>query len=114
VKYFFILFIFATVAGYAYWRLRPYLRMVKGMLGMVRDVRGMQTGTPGKTPRCQQSTPAASEKLVRCASCETWLPSSRAVTLRGSSDSYCSHSCLEHAADAPRENPRHGSSQRLP
>ncbi|MCA1594220.1 MAG: hypothetical protein LC754_16655 [Acidobacteria bacterium] len=109
MKYLFVLLIFATVAGLVYWRLRPYLKIVRQMLGMVRDARGMNNGGPADLPRRQQSTQSGGEKLVRCAACGTWLPSSRAVKLRASTNSYCSHACLERAADAPHATRRSAS-----
>ncbi len=73
MKYLFMLFVFAFVAGLVYWRLRPYLKMAKQMFGMVQDVRRMNIGNPTETPRRQSAQPTA-EKLVRCTTCSTWLP----------------------------------------
>jgi hypothetical protein len=101
VKYLFILGLFAAVAFIIYWRLRPYIRGVRRMLGVVREMNRMRAGaTSSDIPR--QSAPkkkAANEKLLRCAACGTWMPASRAVTLRGGA-TYCSHTCLERAADS--------------
>ncbi|HEX7316684.1 MAG TPA: hypothetical protein VF297_22470 [Pyrinomonadaceae bacterium] len=103
MKYLIVLALFAAVAFLVYWRLRPYIRGVRRFLGMVREVNRMRApgAHPGGFP--QQSSPkkAANEKLLRCAACGTWMPASRAVSLRGGA-SYCSHACLERAADAPQ------------
>jgi hypothetical protein len=101
LKYLFLLTLFAAVAFLIYWRLRPYIRGVRRFLGVVREVRRMNAGAPpsGATP---QPRPASGEKLVRCASCGTWISDSQAVKLRATGATYCSHSCLERAADAQR------------
>jgi hypothetical protein len=80
VKYLIVLTLFAVVAFLVYWRLRPYIRGLRRFLGVLREVRRV---------------------LRRCAACGTWMPASRAVSLRGGA-TYCSHACLERAADAPR------------
>jgi hypothetical protein len=103
VKYVIILALFAAVAFLVYLRLRPYIRGLRRVLGVLREVKRMREGAaPGGFPR-QQASPkkAANEKLRRCAACGTWMPASRAVSLRGGA-TYCSHACLERAADAPR------------
>ena len=103
MKYLIVLALFAAVALLVYWRLRPYIRGVRRFLGVLREMRRMSGGTPpGGFPQ-QQSSPkrAANEKLQRCAACGTWMPASRAVSLRGGA-TYCSHACLERAADTPR------------
>jgi predicted SprT family Zn-dependent metalloprotease len=104
VKYLIVLALFAAVAFIAYWRLRPYIRGARRFLGVLREVRSMREGVP------QQSSPkkVTNEKLLRCAACGTWMPASRAVRLRGGA-SYCSHTCLERAADAPRHERKSAS-----
>ncbi len=83
MKYVLILALFLFVAGAVYWRLRPYLKMARRLFGAVREARRVSTGgTADDLPRRQPARPATGEKLVRCASCGTWLPASRAVTLR--------------------------------
>jgi hypothetical protein len=102
VKFFFILGLFAAVIFILYWRLRPYIRGVRRMLGVVREVNRMRTGaTASDLPRQTKAKKASAERLLRCAACGTWMPASRAVALRGGA-TYCSHTCLERAADAPR------------
>ncbi|MBV9926704.1 MAG: hypothetical protein JOZ96_16920 [Acidobacteria bacterium] len=103
MKYLFVLALFAAVAFLVYWRLRPYIRGVRQFLGVVREMRRVSGGAPGGFPQQRQTSPkkASGEKLQRCAACGTWMPASRAVSLRGGT-TYCSHACLERAADAPR------------
>jgi len=102
VKYLIALALFAAVALLVYWRLRPYIRGVRRFIGVVREMRRMSEGAPSGLPR-QEASPkkAAADKLLRCAACGTWMPASRAVSLRGGA-TYCSHACLERAADTPR------------
>lgn len=111
MKYVLIIMLFLAVALYVYWRLRPYLKTAGKVLGVLRDVRRMSVGarqqgqTPVGTGRAagRASSNAATEKLVRCSSCGTWLPASRAITLRGSNEAYCSQECVERStADEPR------------
>jgi hypothetical protein len=94
--------LFAFVAFLLYWRLRPYIRGLRRFIGALREVKRMREGGSHGFPQ-QQASPkkAANEKLKRCAACGTWMPASRAVSLRGGA-TYCSHTCLERAADAPR------------
>ena len=102
MKYLFVLALFAAVAFAVYWRLRPYIRGLRRFLGVVREMRRVNEGArPGFPPQQTSPKKAAGEKLQRCAACGTWMPASRAVSLRGGA-SYCSHACLERAADAPR------------
>jgi hypothetical protein len=101
LKYLFILALFALVAFAVYWRLRPYLRGVRRFLGVLREVNRMRAASRSDLPREPATRRSVSdEKLARCAACGTWLPASRAVNLGGAT--YCSHACLERAADSPR------------
>jgi hypothetical protein len=103
VKYLLVLALFAAVAFLVYWRLRPYIRGLRRFIGVLREVRRMREGAAPAGFPPQQPAPkkAAADKLRRCAACGTWMPASRAVSLRGGA-TYCSHACLERAADAPR------------
>lgn len=103
MKYLFILALFAAVAFFIYWRLRPYLRGVRHFLGVVREVNRMRAAARGDmpsepAPRRGGSAPSAADKLVRCAACGTWAAESRAVHIGGAA--YCSHACLERSADS--------------
>jgi hypothetical protein len=107
VKYLVVLALFAFVLLIIYLRLRPYIRGVRRFIGVVREVNRMSARAnsmrdAADLPREKTKATAAHERLVRCASCGTWMPASRAVTLRASGATYCSHACLERAADTPR------------
>ena len=104
MKYLLVLLLLLSVLGLVYWRLRPYIRAARRFLGMVREAQRM--GAPGGPPpdlphAGRRRAGAAAEKLVRCAACGTWVAADRAVSLRATGVSYCSHACLERAADAP-------------
>jgi hypothetical protein len=108
LKYLFVLALFAVVAFALYWRVRPYLRSVSRFLGVLREVNRMRAAARTDLPR--EPAPrrsAAGEKLLRCASCGTWTAASRAVNL--GSTTYCSHSCLERAADSPHSRRKSAS-----
>ncbi len=104
MKYIVTLVLLATLVGLVYWRLRPYVRMARRVLGVVRDVRRVSESGPTADVQQRRRERASNEMLVRCAACGTWLPASRAVRLRASQSPYCSHACLERAADAPRSS----------
>ncbi|HEX8707575.1 MAG TPA: hypothetical protein VF723_04885 [Pyrinomonadaceae bacterium] len=80
-----------------YLRLRPYILMARRMFGVARDVGRMTRNEPAGTPNSAGGT---GDRLTRCAACGTWTPASRAIKLRSSSSSYCSHACLERAAES--------------
>lgn len=116
MKYLIVLGLLLVVAAYVFWRIRPYLQMARRFVGAIRDMRrinldgspvnlsqqGRQTQrqTQRPTQRQAQTTQASNERLVRCTTCGTWTPAAHAVTLRSANSFYCSHDCLERAADA--------------
>jgi len=96
VKYLLLFALLAFVAVLLYWRLRPYIHFARRAFGFVRDVRRLsRQDLPGPAPRRAAS---AGERLVRCSSCGTWLPASRALAARSSPEAYCSADCLERSA----------------
>ena len=105
MKYAVALIILAAVAGLVYWRLRPYIRGVLHFLGVLREMRRMSSGSPRQPgPVGRPGEGRAADKLMRCASCGTWFPASRAA-----GSQYCSHACLERSADAPRRTHKSAS-----
>jgi hypothetical protein len=99
LRLFIILIVCAVFLGLLYVRLRPYLLLVQRMFRVLRDVRRMRPGAPVQPLRKEAPI---SDKLVRCAACGTWIPESRAVRLRSSLATYCSHDCLESSATSKR------------
>jgi hypothetical protein len=108
VKYLFVLSLFAVAAFFVYWRLRPYIRGVRRFLGVVRELNRVRAGAQTDIPRQQKPKTAANERLARCAACGTWMPASRALSLRAGA-TYCSHSCLERAADSSQKTRKSAS-----
>jgi len=86
-----IAFIFLLI----YLRLRPFIRMARQMFGVAREAQRVVRNEPA-------TSRGAGDKLVRCAACGTWTPTSSAVKLRSSNLSYCSHTCLESAAQGSK------------
>ena len=116
MKYIILISLLAIVTGFVYWRLRPYINTVRHVLKVLRGVRVQhvgEAGTPADLRRQsgREAAPATSAggKLVRCQSCGIWLPAARAVTLRSSTASYCSHDCLERTADHARHTRKSAS-----
>jgi hypothetical protein len=102
LKYLFIVAVLTLLAMLLYWRLRPYIATARRVLGFVRDMRHMGASDPKDDARNSTGT---SGKLVRCQACETWIPATRALVLgrSQSASNYCSHVCLERAADDNRQ-----------
>ena len=90
--------VLAVIFVVLYLRLRPFIKMARQMFGVARDVRGAMR----QEPATSYANGGAGGKLVRCDACETWIPSSRALRLRSSNASYCSHTCLESAAEVSK------------
>ncbi|HYE64535.1 MAG TPA: hypothetical protein VD966_03070 [Pyrinomonadaceae bacterium] len=97
MKLLIILGILALFIALLYWRLRPYIFVIRRMLGMIREARKVNVAGATEPTRTASRT---GEKLLRCAVCETWVPATRALTLRSSAAVYCSHACLERAAES--------------
>ena len=104
MKYLLALALLAFVALLVYWRLRPYIRAARRFLGVIREVNRVRAAAAAQSdiPRRPVYENAPGERLVRCAACGTWTAASRAVSLRAGA-TYCSHACLERAADAPNK-----------
>ncbi|HKP71829.1 MAG TPA: hypothetical protein VJT82_02760 [Pyrinomonadaceae bacterium] len=96
MKYLLVAAVLGIVFTLVYLRLRPYINFARGVLGVVREARGVNAARP--TPNAARQTAKPGERLVRCAVCGTWLPASRALALRSASSSYCSHACMERSA----------------
>ena len=107
MKYLIVAVILGALFTVVYLRLRPYLSFARRVLGVFRQARGMSgdtggfQGMPGGAAAAAAAAgrkPAGNERLVRCASCGTWLPDSRALTLGATSSKFCSHACMERSA----------------
>ncbi|HEX8458930.1 MAG TPA: hypothetical protein VF656_16670 [Pyrinomonadaceae bacterium] len=99
MKYLLVAAILGAFLLVLYLRLRPYINLARRMLGVLRQARSMSEGQA--MPGVQSTRPTKTggdERLVRCDSCGTWLPASRALTLRATSSNFCSHACMERSA----------------
>lgn len=102
MKYLVVLALLAVVAAYVCWRLLPYIRGARRLFVALREVNRVRAGAGASDlPGQEKRKAVTNERLVRCAACGTWMPASRAVSLRAGA-TYCSHACLERAADSPR------------
>lgn len=108
IKVLFILLLLIVISGVVlsavYMRLRPYIQTVRKFLKSFREI-GELDEFDGKD--AVQTTRKSNEKLVRCSSCGLWIPESRAVKLK-SNIVYCSHDCLENAAEPVKQKRRSG------
>ncbi len=77
-----------------YRTLRPGIKIARELIRAFRHFQQMSTGAP--------RAKSAGEKLVQCASCETWIPQSRALT--AGAVEYCSRECLKRAGAAQRRD----------
>lgn len=102
------LFLLSLVGFFVYWRLRPYIRLARRFFGAVREARRVaeQRGAGGGGGNVAGGRQArrVGGPLARCPVCATWFPPERAVTFRGDPSKYCSHACLERAAERPRRS----------
>lgn len=99
------LFVLSLVGFLVYWRLRPYINIARRFFGAVREARRVaeQRGADGRGDVAAAREPRrVGGPLARCPVCGTWFPPERAVTFRGDPAKYCSHACLERAAERPR------------
>jgi hypothetical protein len=100
LKYLLILLVIAILFTLLYRRLRPYIAAAQHMLGIVRDVRRVNSSQSSEPLRRASES---NERLTRCASCNTWIPSARALKSSSTGLSYCSRACLERAAETVRQ-----------
>ncbi len=101
---FIVLGILIVFLGLIYWRLRPYMRIARSILRAVRGTSSEEINKPFETRlRERAGILSSSAKLVRCDSCGTWTPQTKAIKLRSSASFYCSHHCLELAADGVKQ-----------
>ncbi|HYO99225.1 MAG TPA: hypothetical protein VER76_03340 [Pyrinomonadaceae bacterium] len=108
MKYLIVAAVLGVLLFLLYLRLRPYIRAARRVLGVFREARAMSTGR--ETANAARPNRAdAAERLVRCASCGTWLPASRALMLRATSSTFCSHACMERSAGAESARRASGS-----
>lgn len=89
-----------------FWRLRRYFPVVRQIFGITRSLYRMTKGAEGVAPVTAAKHEGDGGRLVRCASCGTWIPSGRAVRLSSKASAYCTTTCLESAASEPQPSRR--------
>jgi hypothetical protein len=85
------------------WRMRRYFPVVRQIFSITRSLYRMTKGAEGVVPPVVATKQREHEResLVRCAACETWIPSGRAIRVGSKTPVYCSTTCLENAAAQP-------------
>ncbi|HEU4714773.1 MAG TPA: PP0621 family protein [Pyrinomonadaceae bacterium] len=90
MKYLIIVAIVSVVSILVYSRLRPYLQLIRQVLGALDASAEIQTAQRPRSP--------SKNKLVRCDSCGTWVPADRALRVSSGLANYCSRECLAQKA----------------
>ena len=93
VKILLVVIILLLLALVMYRVLRPVIRIARQFLKTIRHIQSITTPVQPKN---------AAEKLVKCETCEIWVPESR--TLSRGSLTYCSRDCLKRAGVPRRKN----------
>ena len=93
MKYLIIATITALAFVFIYSRVRPYLKLIRKVVTSLNVSTNLNSASA--TPRSRSSE----NKLVRCASCGTWIPEDRALNLRSGLATYCSPECLEKKSE---------------
>jgi len=91
LKYLIIAALVGLVFVVVYTRLRPYLQLLGKIVESLKVV-AAAADDPQNSPRDRAGL---ERKLVRCASCGTWIPSDRSMRAGKGSATYCSAECLE-------------------
>jgi hypothetical protein len=92
LKFLFTAALVALLLWLLYRRLRPYIQILRQVLGVVKGT--LDAGSKSQTT-VDRGSENSQSKLVRCSACATWIPMSRA--LYANSASYCSQACLQKA-----------------
>jgi len=86
-KILFVLGLLLVLAVLVYSMLRPVIKLVRQFVQTVRHFQKVGVKEPAAR--------SGAERLLQCATCNTWIPQSRA--LAASAASYCSQDCLKRA-----------------
>lgn len=88
MKYLVIAALLSIAFVIVYSRVRPYLKLIR------KVVESLNVAAEGTVTTASQPRSAATNKLVRCDSCGTWIPAERALHLGSGLASFCSTECL--------------------
>jgi hypothetical protein len=89
LKYLVVIGLVVLLFVLLYRRLRPYLKIAGNFLNTIRQFQQqINTNRSGTQQAGQQA-----EKLVRCETCDTWVPIGRALGFGAPGTFYCSADC---------------------
>lgn len=90
MKYLVVIGLVALLFVLLYRRLRPYLKIAGNFLNTIRQFQQQINTSQSRSQRTGQQA----EKLVRCETCNTWVPIGRALTSSPAGTFFCSQDCL--------------------
>ena len=97
MKYLIIAALVSIVFVLVYTRVRPYLKLIQKVVQSLNVVTDINTST------ATRQKVASRNKLVRCDSCETWIPAERALSLNSGLATFCSTECMSKPASKERK-----------
>jgi hypothetical protein len=92
LKYLIIVALVGVAFVFVYSRLRPYLKLIQKVVSTLNVSTGIDSASVSSRNRAGSRD---EHRLVRCASCGTWIPAERAMNLSSGLATYCSRDCLE-------------------
>jgi uncharacterized membrane protein YccC len=92
LKYLIIGTVISLVAAFVYLRLRPYLQLIRKVVGALNVSTEVSSEPRHRAP--------SKNKLVRCDSCGTWVPADRVFRLNSGLVNYCSRECLAKKSES--------------
>ena len=98
MKYLIIAALVSIIFVLVYSRVRPYLKLIQKIASSLNAAVDVTTTTPAQRPK----TPSKN-KLVRCASCGTWIPAERALNLNSGLAIFCSAECMANKSAKERK-----------
>jgi hypothetical protein len=96
MKYLVIAALVSIIFVLVYSRVRPYLKLIQKIASSLNAAVDITTTAP------QPKTPSKN-KLVRCASCGTWIPAERALNLNSGLATFCSAECMANRGSKERK-----------
>jgi hypothetical protein len=98
MKYLVIAALVSIIFVLVYSRVRPYLKLIQKIASSLNAAVDVTTTTSTQQPK----TPSKN-KLVRCASCGTWIPAERALNLNSGLATFCSAECMANKGSKERK-----------
>ena len=98
MKYLIFAALVSIIFVLVYSRVRPYLKLIQKIASSLNAAVDVTTTTPTQ----RRKTPSKN-KLVRCASCGTWIPAGRALNLNSGLAIFCSAECMANKSAKERK-----------